>query len=69
LLNAIWTIPEPIGFGVDMVLTNTTGVNPRVPVVLDGFLFGWNAKAACPKSYVVWEENEVVPILTLELVS
>lgn len=72
LLNAIWTTRTNWFFGVDMGVYHTTGVNPRVPVVPDGFLsLGVERKKGgkSRKSYVVWEENEVVPILTLELVS
>lgn len=57
-------------FGVDMVVYHTTGVNPRVPVVLDNFLsLGVERKKGgkSRKSYTVWEENEVVPILRLEI--
>jgi hypothetical protein len=59
-------------FGVDMAVYHTTGVNPRVPVVPDGFLsVGVERKKGgkSRRSYAVWEENGVVPILTLEMVS
>ncbi|MBW4450930.1 MAG: Uma2 family endonuclease [Spirirestis rafaelensis WJT71-NPBG6] len=72
LLNSIWASRMDWFFGVDMGLYHTTGVNPRVPVVPDGFLsLGVERKknGKSRKSYAVWEENQVVPILTLEMVS
>ena len=55
-----------------MGIYHTTGVNPLVPIVPDGFLSlnverrkGGNSRS----SYVVWEENNIPPILTLEVVS
>jgi Uma2 family endonuclease len=72
LLNTIWVNRSDWFFGVDMGIYHTTGVNPRVPVVPDGFLsLGVERKkqGKSRKSYVVWEENDVVPILTLEIVS
>jgi Uma2 family endonuclease len=59
-------------FGVDMAVYHTTGVNPKVPVVPDGFLsLGVERRKGgqSRRSYAVWEENEVVPTLTLEMVS
>lgn len=72
LLEFIWQNRTDWFFGVDMGIYHTTGVNPRVPVVPDGFLsLGVERrKQSKPrKSYVVWEENEIVPILALEIVS
>ncbi len=72
LLSSIWANRMDWFFGVDMAVYHTTGVNPRVPVVPDGFLsLGVERKKGgkSRKSYAVWEENEVVPILTLEMVS
>ena len=72
LLSSIWALRMDWFFGVDMAVYHTTGVNPRVPVVPDGFLsLGVERKKGgkSRKSYAVWEENEVVPILTLEMVS
>jgi hypothetical protein len=59
-------------FGVDMAVYHTTGVSPRVPVVPDAFLsIGVERKKGgkSRRSYVVWEEGGVVPMLTLEIVS
>ncbi|MBA3921153.1 MAG: Uma2 family endonuclease [Nostocaceae cyanobacterium] len=72
LLNSIWTSRMDWYFGVDMGVYHTTGVNPRVPVVPDGFLsLGVERKKGgkSRRSYAVWEESEIVPILTLEIVS
>ncbi|NJP10827.1 MAG: Uma2 family endonuclease [Leptolyngbyaceae cyanobacterium RU_5_1] len=72
LLSTIWTERMDWYFGVDMAIYHTTGANPRVPVVPDGFLsVGMERKKGgkSRRSYVVWEESEVVPILTLEMVS
>jgi Uma2 family endonuclease len=71
LLNSIWANRSDWFFGVDMAIYHTTGVNPRVPVVPDGFLsLGVERKKGgkSRKSYAVWEENGVVPILALEMV-
>ena len=38
LLNSIWASRIDWFFGVDMTIYHTTGINPRVPVVPDGFL-------------------------------
>jgi len=72
LLNSIWANRTDWFFGVDMGIYHTTGVNPRVPVVPDGFLsLGVERKKGgkSRRSYVVWEEDQVVPILTLEIIS
>jgi Uma2 family endonuclease len=55
-----------------MGIYHTTGVNPRVPVVPDGFLslsVERKKDGKSRRSYVVWEENETVPLLALEIVS
>ncbi|MBC6436046.1 hypothetical protein FM036_44165 [Nostoc sp. HG1] len=72
LLNFIWAQRMDWYFGVDMAVYHTTGLNPRVPVVPDAFLsLGVERKKGgkSRRSYVVWEEQETVPILTLEMVS
>jgi Uma2 family endonuclease len=72
LLTSIWANRSDWYFGVDMAVYHTTGVNPRVPVVPDAFLsLGVERKKGgkSRRSYAVWEENEVVPILALEMVS
>jgi Uma2 family endonuclease len=72
LLEFMWGTRQDWFFGVDMAIYHTTGDNPKIPVVPDGFLSlnverrkGGNSRS----SYVVWEENEIVPILALEIVS
>jgi Uma2 family endonuclease len=72
LLNSIWAQRMDWYFGVDMAVYHITGSNPRVPVVPDAFLsLGVERKKGgkSRRSYVVWEEQEIVPILTLEMVS
>ena len=72
LLEFIWQNRTDWFFGVDMGIYHTTGVNPRVPVVPDGFLsLGVERRKQnkSRKSYVVWGESEIVPILALEIVS
>jgi Uma2 family endonuclease len=72
LLSSIWVERMDWYFGVDMALYHTTGVNPRIAVVPDGFLsLGVERKKGgkSRRSYATWEENGVVPILTLEMVS
>lgn len=49
-----------------MGVYHSTGVNPRVPVVPDAFLsVGVERKKGgkSRKSYAVWEENGIVPII------
>lgn len=72
LLNAIWGDRQDWYFGVDMAVYHTTGSNPRVPVVPGAFLsLGVERKKGgrSRRSYVVWEEAGIVPVLTLEMVS
>jgi Uma2 family endonuclease len=72
LLEFIWTTRRDWFFGVDMGIYHTTGVSPLVPVVPDGFLsLGVERRKAggSRSSYVVWEENNIAPIFTLEVVS
>jgi Uma2 family endonuclease len=71
LLEYIWKQRHDWFFAVDMGVYHTTGAHPKVPVVPDGFLsLGVERrKGGKPRrSYVVWEE-EIPPILTLEVVS
>lgn len=72
LLEFIWTTRNDWFFGVDMAIYHTTGISPQVPIVPDGFLsLGVERRKGgrSRKSYVVWEENDVVPIFALEIVS
>ncbi|MFZ1026446.1 MAG: Uma2 family endonuclease [Limnoraphis robusta] len=72
LLKLIWSDRQNWFFGVDMAIYHTTGVSPQVPIVPDGFLsLGVERKkqGKSRRSYVVWEENDIVPLFVLEIVS
>jgi Uma2 family endonuclease len=72
LLKVLWAQRTDWYFGADMGIYHTTGAHPRVPVVPDGFLsLGVERRKGgkSRRSYITWEENDVVPILTLEIVS
>ncbi|NER81464.1 MAG: hypothetical protein F6K42_18230 [Leptolyngbya sp. SIO1D8] len=72
LLTHLWSDRMDWYFGVDMAIYHTTGPNPRVPVVPDAFLsLGVERKKGgkSRRSYVMWEEQEIPPILVLEMVS
>ena len=72
LLTDLWAERMDWFFAVDMAVYHTTGANPRVPVVPDAFLSLGVARKKDGKSrrsYAVWEEGEVVSVLTLEMVS
>ena len=72
LLQRIWAERQDWFFAVDMAIYHTTGKNPRVPVVPDAFLsLGVERKknGESRLSYVMWEENNVPPVMVLEMVS
>ncbi len=72
ILGFIWTNRFDWFFGVNMGIYHTTGVNPRVPIVPDAFLSLGVERVRenqLRKSYVVWEEDDIVPIFALEIVS
>jgi Uma2 family endonuclease len=72
LLSYIWAERFDWYFAADMAIYHTTGKNLRVPVVPDGFLsLGVERQKGgkSRRSYAIWEENEIVPMLTLEMVS
>jgi Uma2 family endonuclease len=72
LLTQLWADRMDWFFGVDMAVYHTTGLNSRVPVVPDAFLsLGVERRKGddMRRSYVVWEEHEIVPVLALEMVS
>lgn len=72
LMESVWKHRVDWFFGVDMAVYHTTGVSPYVPVVPDGFLsLGVERRKGgkSRRSYVVWEEGEVVPTLAIEIVS
>ncbi|MEL6136521.1 MAG: Uma2 family endonuclease [Cyanobacteria bacterium J06628_6] len=75
LLKHLWADRMDWFFGVDMAVYHTAGISHRVPVVPDAFLsLGVDRKnrkrdGKFRKSYAIWEEEDIVPILTLEMVS
>jgi Uma2 family endonuclease len=72
LLKYLWAERTDWFFGVDMGVYHPTGLNHRFPVVPDGFLsLGVERRKGnkSRRSYVLWEENDIPPILTLEVVS
>jgi Uma2 family endonuclease len=72
LLKNIWIDRNDWFFGVDMGVYHATSKNARVPIVPDGFLsLGVERRKnnKSRRSYVVWEEKDVAPILALEVVS
>ena len=72
LLIDLWADRMDWFFGVDMGIYHTTGEDYRAPVVPDGFLsLGVERKKGGESrlSYVIWEEEEIPPILALEMVS
>ncbi|MEO0458867.1 MAG: Uma2 family endonuclease [Cyanobacteria bacterium P01_A01_bin.114] len=75
MLLGLWSERMDWYFGVDMAVYHTTGISPKVPVVPDAFLsIGVERRKASRQgkgrlSYAVWEENGVVPILAIEVVS
>jgi Uma2 family endonuclease len=72
LLEYIWESRDDWYFAVDMGVYHTTGLNPKVPVVPDSFLsLGVERRkgGGSRTSYAVWEEQEIVPIFVLEVVS
>ncbi|GAP94998.1 Uma2 family endonuclease [Leptolyngbya sp. NIES-2104] len=75
LLEFVWGDRLDWYFDVDMGIYHTTGENPRIPVIPDGFLsIGVERRKQSLQgrgrlSYVLWEENYIPPMLTLEVVS
>ena len=72
LLREIWKERTDWYLGVDMGVYHTTGIDPRDPVVPDGFLsLGVpRRRESGPRSnYTIWEENNVTPQFVLEVVS
>ena len=75
VLTSLWAEQMDWYFGVDMAVYHRTGENPRKPVVPDAFL-SLGVERRKPErdgkgrlSYALWEENNVPPILALEMVS
>ena len=72
LLTEVWSERMDWYFGVDMAIYHTTGENPKIPVVPDGFLSLGVERYKGGKfrrSYATWEEENTVPALVLEMVS
>jgi Uma2 family endonuclease len=72
LLSHLWADRRDWYFGVDMAVYHTTGDDPKVPVVPDAFLsLGVQRKKGNEwrRSYVLWEEEGIVPTLAIEMVS
>lgn len=72
ILGFIWGQRFDWFFGVNRGIYHTTGINPRVPIVPDGFLSLGVERIRgnqLRKSYVVWEEKDIIPIFVLEIVS
>jgi len=72
ILGFIWSERMDWFFGINMGIYHTTGLNYKVPIVPDAFLSLGVERIKnnqLRKSYVVWEENNIVPIFTLEVVS
>lgn len=72
ILNEIWQDRQDWFFAVNMGIYHTTGKNPRIAIVPDGFLclgIPRHQGAFGRPSYITWIENDVVPIFVLEFVS
>ncbi len=72
LLEHIWQDRDDWFFAVDMGVYHTTGANPRIPVIPDGFLslgVERRKRGKSRGSYVTWEEQDVVPRFVIEIVS
>lgn len=72
ILGFVWSERLNWFFGINMGIYYSTGVNPRVPIVPDAFLSLGVERIKnnqLRNSYVVWEEDNVVPIFALEVVS
>ncbi len=71
-LHAIFAERKDWFFGVRMGVYHATSAHPRVPVVPDAFLSLGVERVrgkSLRRNYVVWEENDIPPTLTLEIVS
>ncbi|MEL6556165.1 MAG: Uma2 family endonuclease [Cyanobacteria bacterium J06621_11] len=73
VLNFIWADRKKWYFGVDMGVYHTANNQPRVPIVPDAFLSigvdRYKSDRRFRRSYVVWEEEDIVPTVAIELVS
>ncbi len=72
ILLLIWADREDWFFGVDMGIYDRSGQMLKTPIVPDGFLSLGVKRHKKPKgrlSYVLAEENDIPPVLVLEIVS
>lgn len=72
ILAVVWKQRMDWFFGVDMGIYYVPGQYPQIPVVSDGFLSLGVERRKSQRgrlSYVLWEENYVMPIMVLEVVS
>ena len=72
LLERIWQERQDWYFGVDMAVHHTTGPKSHNFIVPDGFLSVGvpRRRESGPRlNYTIWEENNIVPQLVLEVVS
>ncbi|MDY7002503.1 MAG: Uma2 family endonuclease [Cyanobacteriota bacterium] len=72
ILNQLWGDRYDWFFGINMGIFHTTGSSPRVAIVPDALLSLGVPRLKNNKlrsSYVLWEENYIVPIFVLEIVS
>lgn len=72
ILGFIWADRFDWFFGVNMGIYHPTAIHPRVPIVPDTFLCLGIERVRgdrLRKSYVVWEEGNIVPCFALEIVS
>jgi Uma2 family endonuclease len=71
-LNYLWRHREDWFFSGNMGIYHITGSNPCIPVVPNAFLsIGVDRRKdrKSRRNYVIWTENNIPPIFTLELVS
>ncbi|WP_218079788.1 Uma2 family endonuclease [Anthocerotibacter panamensis] len=72
VLARIWSERQDWFFGVDMGIYYQPGKFPQTPLVPDGFLSLGVTRRKSKRgrlSYVLWEEQNIVPKLVLEVVS
>ncbi len=72
ILAVVWEKRLDWFFGVDMGIYYVPGQYPQIPVIPDGFLSLGVERRKSQRgrlSYVLWEEDYIMPILMLEVVS
>jgi Uma2 family endonuclease len=71
-LAHLWVDRNDWFFGVNMGIYHTTGKDPRIAIVPDAFLALGVPRRRDDEgrlSYIVWKEDDIPPILTIEYVS